>query len=203
MDTLHGAEKWMYDSLDSRSGWGGGGGVLCHIRCPDEFKFFNFTKIFHRVSLKRSPKRTWYYCIRCIQHFPPNNPSLTGALVPTRPLSLPPPFPPALCLSVYLPVCLFISPIPYDTQTLGPRCAPTGGRGLPLSEIPLCPGRFVLRGTCGGPPNRARSRHNVRTALSAFGALGGVSGVWLRGEEAILEGDHAVIDCARGRLRLD
>ncbi|CAM9954999.1 unnamed protein product, partial [Pylaiella littoralis] len=68
--------------------------------------------------------------------------------------------------------------------------AVSGGRGLPLSEIPLCPGRFVLRGTCGGPPNKARSRHNVRAALSAFSALGGVSGVWLRGEQAILEGDH-------------
>lgn len=70
-----------------------------------------------------------------------------------------------------------------------------GGRGLPLSEIPSCPGRFVLSGTCCGPAgkkNTARSRHNVRTALAAFDALGGVRGVWLRSEEAILSGDHEV-----------
>ncbi|CAM9358231.1 unnamed protein product [Ectocarpus sp. 12 AP-2014] len=68
--------------------------------------------------------------------------------------------------------------------------AASGGRGLPLSEIPSCPGRFVLRGTCGAPANAARAKHNVRTALSAFAALGGIGGTWLRGETAILEGDH-------------
>lgn len=76
----------------------------------------------------------------------------------------------------------------------------TGGRGLPLSEIPSCPGRFVLSGTCRGgggagankTKNAARSRHNVRAALAAFEALGGVRGVWLRGEEAVVGGDHEV-----------
>lgn len=67
-----------------------------------------------------------------------------------------------------------------------------GGRGLPLSELPSCPGRFVLRGTCGGPSNAARSRHNVRAALGAFKALGGIPGARLRSEEAILDGDHEV-----------
>ncbi|CAB1105883.1 unnamed protein product [Ectocarpus sp. CCAP 1310/34] len=68
--------------------------------------------------------------------------------------------------------------------------AASGGRGLPLSEIPSCPGRFVLKGTCGAPANAARAKHNVRSALSAFAALGGIGGTWLRGETAILEGDH-------------
>ncbi|CAM9171887.1 unnamed protein product, partial [Laminaria digitata] len=71
--------------------------------------------------------------------------------------------------------------------------AVSGGRGLPLSEMQSCPGRFVLRGTCGTPSNAARSRHNVRTALGAFRALGGVVGTWLRSDEAILEGDHGAI----------
>ncbi|CAM9228108.1 unnamed protein product, partial [Ectocarpus sp. 6 AP-2014] len=68
--------------------------------------------------------------------------------------------------------------------------AASGGRGLPLSEIPSCPGRFVLKGTCGAPANAARAKHNVRTALSAFAALGGIGGTWLRGEAEILEGVH-------------
>lgn len=72
----------------------------------------------------------------------------------------------------------------------------SGGRGLPLSEIPSCPGRFVLRGTCGAPANSARSTHNVRTALSAFGVLGGIGGTWLRSETAILEGDNEVCPCS-------
>ncbi|CAM9641801.1 unnamed protein product, partial [Ectocarpus sp. 4 AP-2014] len=68
--------------------------------------------------------------------------------------------------------------------------AASGGRGLPLSEIPSCPGRFVLRGTCGAPANAARAKHNVRSAISAFATLGGIGGIWLGGETAILEGDH-------------
>ncbi|CAM9100433.1 unnamed protein product [Scytosiphon promiscuus] len=67
--------------------------------------------------------------------------------------------------------------------------AVSGGRGLPLSEVPSCPGRFVLRGTCGAPANAARAKHNVRASLSAFSDLGGVCGTWLRSEQAILEGD--------------
>lgn len=71
----------------------------------------------------------------------------------------------------------------------------SGGRGLPVVELPSCPGRFVLKGTFGfvPRPHAARARHNVRTALGAFKILGGArgGGAWL-GAEAILEGDFEV-----------
>lgn len=67
-------------------------------------------------------------------------------------------------------------------------------------ELPSCPGRFVLRGTCSSSqrPNTATAKHNIRTALNAFKTMGGGrggrgSGVpWLGSEEAIMEGDFQV-----------
>lgn len=88
--------------------------------------------------------------------------------------------------------------IEYDTAST--YVSNPGGRGLPLMELPSCPGRFVLRGTCGSSqrPSTATAKHNIKTALNAFKTMGGGWGgrgggvSWLGSEETIMEGDFQV-----------